>query len=1698
MRRTALRIALVLAAAVLLSTPHAGVSGTCSNSAARNLLAGGATDALLNPPWEEDNAFFSSQAGYPNIFFVVGTADSMARLPPNGPAYLGATGSPIPTTGIVGCGQDTVSSTLSSNAMLAAIAARVYHSPCGKTTLEGLAFAGQGTDYAAAAGAVCPYYTPSNTFALAAGFDPDFYASGTGLTVGSGAPNLFPKDLVFHDNAGTGTAWARTGNLPGDHNYGDGWSFTAVHPYQTSTQANGNNYNWTAASIAQFCADQGTAQQGTQSRQDICNACLSSKGWYYDGTVRTATVDGASVSYPSIWYTGNYLNFFPPKFVIARKVVKDVIASQSRIRMAMAQFGSNDYKFISDFNPSCQSVFGGGNWESNRSTYVNDVNALAWGGTSPLSKALFDVGRYYHTPSLPWFGQGWAMNGPGWSSNGSANQLAVCWSCQQSNVIILTDGQPSPNDGADLPPGTSSIADSNSGKYAGDAATGVLGASLRDCPRCGYFTGADDYKNNLTRVAFYLHNYDLRSEPAGACGGTGTTLDGRGNPGKQTLTVYTVGFGTGAGDATRILSDAATIGGGIAVRAQAADELRSGIYQVFADISSRSTSFSVATVSTLQTAAGNAVIVPRFAPSRDSHWPGHLYRYEMYSEFVNACAPGGAGDLDCDGSCTSTFLQDKDGHFIAEDGDGNFVQLSPNLPACAQTPKCVAAGKPCGALTNVPANPWWDAYQTLQNQTWKTRTVWTALDDAAPAGTIDSHDSTVRLEATDTFAQTLLPYLGLGTTGTACATLAQKIETAGDPVTAQVMRTSKLECAKEMIRFVLGADVLNEAGRLPGQGWPAPTANGLPATLGDPTTNPPTPPNLPNQDLLLDRPFKLGDIYHSSPVVVDAPLPYDGILCPNGLHNQCLDSLWRTPVKMKDGINQYDRYSKSSLYQYRRKMVLVGANDGLLHAFNGGRWHANPTPGQHNAAADDPATSSIDESLPPYNGYYDRGDADGPVELWAFLPPDLLGKIPALFGNDHQLFVDGTAMVRDVWVDGQANGMGIAAHLDDVKEAAEFHTVAVVGERRGGTHYFALDVTDAAKLPSENAGKPAEPKFLWIYPEPSDPESLQFGETYTDFLPVPPPVGPVRIQADSTASQPEWGMAAPGANTPVMTTGLTSPVQYHERWVTLLPGGVDPQSLRGRGVHMVDVWTGKELFDFSYPSDPTTAAANDPRRALTFPVAATPAMVMWGQSTRRQSLGFENDGYFDTATFGDTGGQLWVLRFNVPGQLGTNGKVGNWFGARVFQMGETASPGSLCATRGGQPFYYITENTALAGSHIYRVYAGTGDRFNILDTNGGICGPTNLRACAQHGCTVSLDPALNALAATDLGTDARGLAQGVCQSDFTALPATANPSGTGPSCGTIGGANISVSSCPSVSSGAGSFTKDVTASCSADADGDYGCTRASSTSGVASYGSKLDLTTATTAAQPASRNWFFSFRVFEDTGKRSVFKDAAGAADYDNARYFLSDTVTASSPLTASYTASAGIVVIDGAATNPTPLATADSNGWALFYDHGPTVVTEGHTFNVNPLDERTSSVSSLYSKLIWNTIQPALSEATSAISTCAQSKCTAAYRRLNYLYGADPVTGGPVLTDSSGALTRTITRTTLVTPGGLQPTVFVNGKGQIAVGQTGVPPEQGATNLPMTSAMDPVMGLGTVEVSRDLHACRHAVDAAAAAAACR
>ena len=152
----------------------------------------------------------------------------------------------------------------------------------------------------------------------------------------------------------------------------------------------------------------------------------------------------------------------------------------------------------------------------------------------------------------------------------------------------------------------------------------------------------------------------------------------------------------------------------------------------------------------------------------------------------------------------------------------------------------------------------------------------------------------------------------------------------------------------------------------------------------------------------------LGDIVNSSPVVVGDPKgPYSDSTDPG-----------------------YEAFKAAQTG--RKKMVYVGANDGMLHAF----------------------------------------DEAGGKELWAYIPsfvyssdPDkglkMLTKKDPFF--KHQMFVDSTPVVADVNIGGS------------------WKTVLIGGLGKGGKGYYAVDITSPSGISDESD---AAAKVMWEFTDP--------------------------------------------------------------------------------------------------------------------------------------------------------------------------------------------------------------------------------------------------------------------------------------------------------------------------------------------------------------------------------------------------------------------------------------------------------------------------------------------------------------------------------------------------------------------------------------------------------------------------------------
>jgi type IV pilus assembly protein PilY1 len=223
------------------------------------------------------------------------------------------------------------------------------------------------------------------------------------------------------------------------------------------------------------------------------------------------------------------------------------------------------------------------------------------------------------------------------------------------------------------------------------------------------------------------------------------------------------------------------------------------------------------------------------------------------------------------------------------------------------------------------------------------------------------------------------------------------------------------------------------------------------------------------------------------------------------------------------------------LHYSSRSVIYAGANDGMLHAF----------------------------------------DADSGQELWAFIPKDLLPYLKNLTGNSVQFFVDGSPKAY-IGSDGQ--------------------NIIICGERRGGNHYFALDVTD-----------PVVPKWLWeIHPDLSD--FSEMGQSWSSPL----------------ISKIKYGSG--------------------EKWVLFVGGGYDANQdtlpvskadTKGRAIYVVDVKTGARIWKYSVVEN---------------------AEMKYSIPSDIARVDTNGDGYVDRLYVGDMGGQMWRFDIQDPNPANWSGK----------------------------------------------------------------------------------------------------------------------------------------------------------------------------------------------------------------------------------------------------------------------------------------------------------------------------------------------------------------------------------------------------------------------------------------------------------
>ena len=248
------------------------------------------------------------------------------------------------------------------------------------------------------------------------------------------------------------------------------------------------------------------------------------------------------------------------------------------------------------------------------------------------------------------------------------------------------------------------------------------------------------------------------------------------------------------------------------------------------------------------------------------------------------------------------------------------------------------------------------------------------------------------------------------------------------------------------------------------------------------------------------------------------------------------------------------------------------------------------------------------------DGYFHAIDGDTGVELWSFIPKKFLPDLP-------ELMLNGNSTYKHYGIDGDI--VPVVADLNDngIIDGSDFVYV-IFGLRRGGTEYYALDVTD------KNS-----PELMWTanYPE--------FGQSWSK-----PVVARVDMVHSGLNDQKAVVIIGEGYDT------------VHD--TAAFPNNADNA---GAGISMLDLMTGERLW---------RAGRTDADLELEEMTRSIPSQI--------RVVDFSGDGFVDRMYAVDVGGQVWrfdVFRGKEPDDtedpLVTGGVIARFGGERVASAGTT-------------------------------------------------------------------------------------------------------------------------------------------------------------------------------------------------------------------------------------------------------------------------------------------------------------------------------------------------------------------------------------------------------------------------------------------
>ncbi len=451
--------------------------------------------------------------------------------------------------------------------------------------------------------------------------------------------------------------------------------------------------------------------------------------------------------------------------------------------------------------------------------------------------------------------------------------------------------------------------------------------------------------------------------------------------------------------------------------------------------------------------------------------------------------------------------------------------------------------------------------------------------------------------------------------------------------------------------------------------------------------------------------FVLGDIFHSNPVALGSPDNVTYFLQDAGNHT----------IQVNGEPVEVGGYQEFALRQrVRRKMVLVGSNDGQLHVFDAGRYHAT----LDDLTRDDPdyfscfddAGDRIDPVPVIADEQFDNGTG---YELFSFVPRSSMNNLSKLpKSTKHRYSVDSSVAVGDANI-GPEETVTRPGRPDYV---SSWRTVAVGGLRRGGRGYYALDITQPDRIVEQSictrdgverstavdapAGDGYVPSCLGDPASGDSPVSgcgprtfptilWELEDHWDEDLDGKPDLG-------DTWSIPALGRIRVCTGTNCDPTATDNDIE--DRWVAIFGGGFDEDAAfsgaaAGRFLYMVDLSSGETIYkqelDGMVPSDPAVVDT-------------------------------DLDGYLDRIYIGTTAGSLYKVDLRkTPRLRDVQVSPGPSQPQVTVQRISTADgddpewrPFKIFDT-GGRPIFFPPAAIYVADQSKFAVAFGTGDRDDL-------------------------------------------------------------------------------------------------------------------------------------------------------------------------------------------------------------------------------------------------------------------------------------------------------------------------------------------------------------------------------------------------